>query len=412
MPTIESLDGIDTSSAHLPNYRPVAALLLVQCLNGVVVSAQRYFFPIYVSDALGGTLVLASSLVSMAQAAGMVAALMAGGLTDTLGRKWTLVLGLGCFVVSSIAFFARIPWLVAALWVVNGLAMSLESLGAQSYLIRAGEHLRIGTISAFYHWGFTLGGALGSPFAGYVLDTRGYATFARLLMGLATFNTVLAVAVMPRLQHREAREDRHRWAEVLAGYLDVVRRPTVIRLGLIRFLPTCYYGMSGVLIPLLIYAQTGTKISVAAFVTTSQILAMGAQLIAGRAADRLGPRVPTLIAMGGVAAAALGQAVFAGQPWGLFAFGCLGMASAWSLSTMMLVLVSRATVAHEQGRVLGALHLVWNLAMVLSILVGGLLVEIRAGLPFAVASALGVGGVVAVLSYFGRQSEAMAVDTR
>jgi MFS family permease len=401
---------VDPSLAERAKYRPVATLLLVQCLNGIVVSAQRYFFPIYVSDALGGTAVLASSLVSMAQAAGMVAALMAGGLTDTLGRKWTLVLGLGAFVVSSIAFFARAPWLVAVLWLVNGLATSLESLGAQSYLIRAAEHLRIGTISAFYHWGFTLGGALGSPFAGYVLDTWGYATFARLLMGLATFNTVLAVAVLPRLQHRRAGQDRHRWAEVLAGYLGVVRQRTVVRLSLIRFLPTCYYGMSGVLIPLLIYAQTGTKISVAAFATTSQLMAMLAQLIAGRAADRLGPRVPTLVAMGGVAVAALGQAVFAEQPRGLFAFGCLGMASAWSLSTMMLVLVSGATAPHEQGRVLGALHLVWNLAMVLSILVGGLLVEIRAGLPFAVAFLLGLGGVVAVISYFGRQGRVVAAD--
>jgi MFS family permease len=401
---------LPTAAASLRKHWPIAALLLVQCLNGIVVSAQRYFFPIYVSDALGATAVLASSLVSMAQAAGMVAALMAGGLTDTLGRKWTLVLGLGCFVVSSIAFFARAPWLVAALWVANGLAMSLESLGAQSYLIGAAEHLRIGTISAFYHWGFTLGGALGSPFAGYVLDTHGYAGFARLLMGLATFNTLLAIAVIPRLQQREARQDRRRWAEVLAGYLDVVRQPTVIRLGLIRFLPTCYYGMSGVLIPLLIYAQTGTKLSVAAFVTTSQILAMLAQLITGRAADRFGPRVPTLVAMGGVAAAALGQAIFAEQPWGLFAFGCLGMASAWSLSTLMLVLVSRAVASHEQGRVLGALHLGWNLAMVLSVLVGGVLVEVRAGLPFAVASALGVGGVVAVVSYFGRQGGAVAAE--
>jgi MFS family permease len=389
---------------------PVATLLLVQCLNGIVVSAQRYFFPIYVNDALGGTAVVASSLVSLAQATGMVAALMAGGLTDTLGRKWTLVLGLGGFVVSSIAFHARAPWLVAGLWVVNGLAMSLESLGAQSYLIRAAEPLRMGTISAFYHWGFTLGGALGSPFAGYVLDTRGYAGFARLLMGMAAFNTVLAIIVMPRLQHRQTNQERPRWTRVLAGYLDVVRQPTVIRLSLIRFLPTCYYGMSGVLIPLLIYARTGTKISVAAFATTSQVLAMLAQLITGRAADRIGPRVPTLIAMGGVAAAALGQAIFAEQPWGLFAFGCLGMASAWSLSTMMLVLVSGAAASDEQGRVLGALHLVWNLAMVLGAMVGGLLVEVRAGLPFAVAFLLGLGGVVAVVSYFGHQGEVVTAD--
>ncbi len=395
----------DTSATQMRRRRPIAVLLLVQLLNGVVVSAQRYFFPVYVTDALGATAVLASSLVSMAQAAGMVAAMVGGGLTDTLGRKWTLVTGLVCFVVSSAAFHARVPWLVGALWLISGLATSLESLGAQSYLIRAAGRQHIGTLSALYHWGFTLGGALGSPFAGYILDTRGYHLFARLLTGLAVVNTVVAVALLPRLQRRRRPQDRPPWHSVVTGYVGVVRQPIVARLGLLRFLPTCYYGMSGVLIPLLIYANTGTKISVAAFATTSQILATLAQLVTGRAADRIGPRTPTLVAMGGVALAALGQATFAQQPWGLFAFGCLGMAAAWSLSTIMLVLVSDAIPAHEQGRVLGALDLVWNLAMVLSILVGGLLVEIRPGLPFAVAAVLGLGGVFAVVAHFRRPGD-------
>jgi MFS family permease len=389
---------------------PIATLLLVQLFNGIVVSAQRYFFPIYVSDGLGGTAILASSLVSIAQAIGMVAAVMGGSLTDSLGRKWTLVIGLGCLVVSSITFFARAPWLVGVLWAVSGLAISLESLGAQSYLIRAAEPKHVGTISAFYHWGYTLGGALGSPFAGRVLDTRGYTAFAPLLTGFAALNTVLAVALMPSLQRRRMSQDRRSWHKVLTGYLEVARQPTVRRLALMRFLPTCYYGMSGVLIPLLIYAQTGTKVSVAAFATTSQILATVGQLITGRAADRVGPRTPTLVAMTVVAVAALGQAVFAEQPWGLFAFGCLGVAAAWSLSTMMLVLVSGASASHEQGRVLGALHLVWNLAMILGALVGGLLVEVRAGLPFIVASALGFGGVVAVVSYFGHQGQGVVAE--
>jgi MFS family permease len=398
---------VDVPSVQMRSRRPIAVLLLVQLLNGVVVSAQRYFFPVYVSDALGATAVLASSLVSLAQAAGMVAALMGGGLTDTLGRKWTLTIGLVCFVISSVAFHARAPWLVGALWLVSGLATSLESLGAQSYLIRAAGRQHVGTLSALYHWGFTLGGALGSPFAGAILDAQGYRVFAHLLTGLAAFNTVFAVTLLPRLQRRPRAQDRPPWHSVLTGYLEVIRQPIVGRLGLLRFLPTCYYGMSGVLIPLLIYANTGTKISVAVFATTSQILATLAQLVTGRAADRIGPRTPTLIAMGGVALAGLGQAIFAQQPWGLFAFGCLGMASAWSLSTIMLVLVSDAIPAHAQGRVLGALDLVWNLAMVLSILVGGLLVEIRPGLPFAVASVLGLGGVFAVAWHFRRRGDTL-----
>ncbi|MBN1246858.1 MAG: MFS transporter, partial [Anaerolineae bacterium] len=383
---------------------PIAVLLLVQLLNGMVISAQRYFFPIYVSEALGLTAVLASSFVSLAQVAGIVAAVVGGGLIDTLGRKWTLVVGLAGFVLSSLVYFARAPWLVGGLWAVSGLAMTLASLGAQSYLIRAAGPQSIGVVSAFYHWGFTLGGAFGSPVAGQILDAQGYSVFARLLTSLAALNALLALGLMPRLNRARVRQAGVSWRVTLAGYLEIARHRRMMRLGLMRFLPTCYYGMSLVLIPLLIYAAQGTKTSVALFATTSQIIATVAQLGTGRAADRWGARMPTLIAMSVVSVAAIGQAVFARQAWGLFAFGCLGVAAAWSLSTLMPVIVSGSVPSETQGRALGALDLLWNLAMTLSVLVGGALVEIGTGLPFALAAVLSLGGVVVVVSFFGSRS--------
>jgi MFS family permease len=391
---------------------PMIILLLVQLLNGMVVAAQFYFFPIYVKEALGLSAVVVSTFVSVGQIAGLIASLLAGGLTDTLGRKWTLVLGLGCFVVGSLAFFIRLPWLVGALWFVNGMALSLEALGSQGYLIGVAGGASLGVTSALYHWGFTLGGAVGSPIAGRLLDTRGYGGFAPVVLGLAGGTTLIAAVLMPRLKQATRGEARASWRAMLAGYVEIVRQPLVLRLGMLRFLPTCYYGMAMVLIPLLINAETGSKTAVALFATAAQVLATLTQLIAGRIADQRGPRAPTLIAIGGVLSAALGLAGFAGQLWGLYLFGILGIAAAWALSTLMPVLVSGTVVEARQGRVLGALNLLWNLAMILSAMVGGALVEVRPGLPFALAALVNVGTVVIALAFFARRGPALAAKSR
>lgn len=380
---------------------PILILLLVQLLNGMVVAAQFYFFPIYVEEALGLTAVIVSGLVSLGRVAGLVASLLGGGLADTLGRKWTLVLGLGCFAVGSLAFVVRVPWLVGALWFVNGMALSLESLGSQGYLIAAAGGASLGVTSALYHWGFTLGGALGSPIVGRLLDTRGYGDFGPVLIGMTGGTALLATVLMPPLADRPSREQRRiPLKTMLAGYVELVRQPRMLRLGMLRFLPTCYYGMAMLLLPLLINAQTGSKTSVAIFATSSQVLATLTQLAAGRAADKVGPGTPTLIAVAGVLSAALGLAAFAGQLWGLYFFGIVGIAAAWALSTLMPVLVSATVQAERQGRALGTLNLLWNLAMILSAVIGGVLVEVGPGLPFAVAAFLNTGALLVALSVF------------
>lgn len=383
---------------------PIIMLLAVQLLTGMLVAAQGSFFPIYVEEALGRSAVVVSTLVALGQAAGLIASIVGGSLNDTLGRKWTLVLGLACFVVGSAAFFARLPGLVGLLWFVNGAALGLETLGSQGYLIGAAGGVGLGVASALYHWGFTLGGAVGNPIAGRILDTRGYSAFAPVLVGFAGAVTLLAALLMPEIDPEARGAERPSWRTVLTGYGALLREPAVVQLGLLRFLPTWYYGMAMVLIPLLINAETGSKTSVALFGTASQVLATLLQLVAGRAADKLGPRLPTFASVGGVLVGALGLFAFADQMWGLYLFGIVGVAAAWALATLMPVLVAAAVPEPRQGRVLGALNLLWSLAMILSAVVGGALVEVRTGLPFGVAALINVGAVAVALAFFRRQT--------
>lgn len=374
-------------------------LLTIQLLGGIVLLPQMSFFPIYAEEQLGYTAASISVLVAGGQVAGMAASVIGGALSDALGRKWTLGLGLFGFALASLMFLVRAPWLVALLRAIGGLAAGLHALGGQNYLIDAVGPGRLGVISALYNWGFTLGGALGSPGAGLLLDRHGFGTFGLALLVVSLIATLGATVFLPPLQRKRGGATPIK-SKSLFGYGDVVRRPVVVVLGLLRFLPTCYWGMASVLIPLLIYRMAGSKTAVAVYATVSQIMASLAQILIGQIADRWGRRMPTLVAFGVLILSTAGLASFATHLWTFCAFGVLGACAAWSLSTLMPCLVSDATAVEERGRVLGVLQLLWNAAMMVGSLTGGVLVDVSTGLPFFVATLLNLGAIGLALSFF------------
>jgi len=378
---------------------PIVFFLLVMLLSGIILMPQRSFFPIYVEEQLGFPAVLVSTFVSLGLVLGMIASVVGGALSDTVGHKGTLVLGLVGFTLANLAYLSRAPGLVLAFWVLGGLGLGFHTLGAMGYLIGAANPRRLGLFSALYNWGYTLGGALSSPAAGFVLDHQGFTAFGLALLAISGATVLGAVLLLPRFQ-RKAGAQPHPVGATLLGYGQVVRRPSMVLLGLMRFLPTCYYGMIVVVNPLLINRLAGTKSTVALYVTLSQVVATLAQIVVGRASDRWGSRRPTLGMFGFLLVAIAGQGLFATQLWSYYTFGVLGIAAAWSLATLLPVLVSESAVVEERGRVLGALNVLWNLGMVGGSMLGGALMDIAPGLPFAVVGLLNVAAIVLSASFF------------
>jgi MFS transporter, DHA1 family, multidrug resistance protein len=375
----------------------VAALLLVQMLAGAWTLSLMSFFPIYLEEQLRYAPVAIAGMVAIGQASGMAAALLGGGLSDTLGSKWVLVFGLLGGVTASLIFQSGVPLMVAVLWGLVGAANSLQTLGGSSYLTRMADPRRLGLLSALYALSGTLGGALGSPAAGRILDTAGYRTYGLVGLGLAVCTVLLAVILLPNRQTRghdpvagSSRDSM--WA--------MTRRPVMRLLMALRFLPTIYYGMSIVLIPLMINHLAGNKTTVALYSTVGLIVASIAQLLTGRAADRFGHRRPTLVGYGALIVAALGLAAFANQLWGVFLFGVMGLAVAWSLAALMFVLVSDGVPSAEHGRAFGLLHATWSLAMITGSLLGGALTRVAPGLPFLTAALLNIGSVAVAMAFF------------
>jgi MFS family permease len=388
------------TSLREAGWGPALPLVLVQLAIGIWYMPQLSFFPIYLREQLGLTALAVTIVVAIGQFAGMVTALGGGALADRLGSKWVLVLGLAAGGVSSLLFQLHAPWLVVALWAVASGGLALQTLGGSSYLTRLGARKAFGLLSAVYALSMTLGGALANLVAGLILDRSGFRAFGLVEVGLAALVALGAALFMTDLGDRAAKHAplRSFWVEAL----PIVRKSLMQTLLGMRSLPTIFYGMSVVLIPLLLNDLTHSKTLVAAYATTNLIVASAAQLLAGRAADRFGARGPTLAGYGCLIFAALGLALTANQVWGLLAFGVLAIASAWGLSTLMYVWVSDGVPKVEQAWAFGLLHATWSLSMVIGSVLGGVLNGMYVGLPFLIGGLLNLGSLLLTMMYYGR----------
>ena len=380
---------------------PIALIFAAQFLSGAISSPQRSLFPVYLERDLLLSAFVISLLSSSRQVLGMVASIVGGALSDALGHRRTFVLGLSGIVAGSLIFVLRMPWLVIVIWAYVGFALGLRTVGGQGYLIAVASPERLGMLSALYTWGMTLGGALGNLVAGPVVEHIGFTGFG--LWALA----VSAVVVMgiglalpqPRLAQDRDRP-RRQGSGGLGGYGDLMRRPVIQLLGALRFLPTCYWGVAGIFIPLWIYDVTESVLMVAWYGTVSQVVASLAQWVVGRLSDRFGRRGPTLTALAALAASIVGLGALGGSVWSLFAFGTMAASAAWSLSALMPGLVSDVAEKGSRGRVLGFLHLLWNAGSLVGALIGGALFDTDPRWPFLIAGVLNLGAAILGIRFF------------
>lgn len=279
----------------------------------------------------------------------------------------------------------------------GGAAASLHTLGGSSYLTRAAVPRHLGVLSAFYALSLTLGGAISSPLAGQLLDSAGFAVYGLTGMILVALTTLWTLRFLsPQQPSQDSSHPSQMPTRLLA------HRPVVQLLMGLRFLPTLYYGMASVLVPLLINDLAGNKTTVALYSTASLVVASAAQLWVGRAADRYGYRRPTLISYSVLILAALGLALFAQELWGVFLFGVVGIAAAWALAALLFVLVADGVSQSEHGRTFGLLHATWSIAMISGSLLGGMLLQVAPGLPFLVVALFNLVSIVLSLAFFAR----------
>jgi MFS family permease len=381
----------------------VSRLLAAQLFTGIVITPVATFFPVYLQD-LGYSVLAISGVVTLQRVTCLLATLAGGALSDTMGSKRALVAGQIAYFVGTLLFLAQGLPAIAVIWAVCGVGMGLNSVGAFGYLMEKAEVASLGLLTALYNWGYTLGGAASNPAAGALLGWIGYRGLTPLL-ALPALATILFTAMaLPRSKESQPgpRTSLQQLIRGLAGYRDIARRPDVRMLALLRFLPTFCYGFLLVFVPLELRAAGGSVQLVAIWATASSVCASLGQLLVGRLADRMSATAPTIGAFVALAAASAAIALFGGSLWAVFACATLAVTAAWSLSTLLPSLVAGISSPSEHGRVIGFVQLFWNLAMILSGLVGGALFEAWAGLPFLVGGAAAAAALFFAPAFFRR----------
>ncbi len=369
--------------------RKYVSLLTVSFLISFLNAPRYALLPVYVETNLLRTPLFSGGLRALFLILGGIFAVLAGRLADDLGVKRIYIVGTLGPLLAALIFKSGDPLLLIVLCIGIGITSGFDSAGGQSYLIQAISPSVIGIASAGYFLGNTLGTAAGNLLAGPITDALGYDTLGTVTALGSIMLIIIATLLLPALPSGVEDPGSHS----LSGSFQLIRRSEVRLLLGIRYLPTCYWGAVTLLVPLLIFRISGTNTSATTYSAVSLIIAAAFQLLTGKLCDRIGRWKPIFVSSSIVTFSALGLAITGHTLVGLYTFGIIASASAWSLSTTMPGLLQLIAQKGEKGRIVGLAHLAWSLGMLSGNLGGGKLIEWGPSLPFGIAVLFCLGTV-------------------
>lgn len=374
---------------------PFLSLVALLFLSDMVSGPGRSLLPVYGEAVLERPPYFTSMLVSLQVIFGAVSAFIGGALSDALGHKRALILGLSGVPLVGLGFVVHSPFALVLFWTYIGFAFGLLTVGRQSYMMASVPSANLGTATALVFFGLTMGNALGNYLSAPVLDNFGFGTLGIIMTVVAFVALLIGFRALPEVGAKVGKASA---GATLTGYREVLRRRPVQLLAILRLVPTAYWGTAQLLMPLLIYRAAGTASAAAYYATVTLLFASACQLLAGRVADRWGVRVPVVVLTCLIATFSVLTGLFSDSIIGLYVLGMLGAGAAWSLSVTIPGVVHGIVPKEEHGRTLGFTHVAWCAGSLIGTQVGGWLVDVNSGLPFLIMGALGLAAIAAAVS--------------
>jgi MFS family permease len=238
-------------------------------------------------------------------------------------------------------------------------------------------------LTALYILSATVGGAVGHPIASWIITDVSYAGYGMSMLVLSVITIVIAVVAMPSLV-----DDTTTVRIPSRSMRELLRTSRVWAILVMRGLATVNYGAMLLLVPLLLDTLTNDPGLVAAYGSTSLVMASLAQFGAGRAADRWGAQWPTAVSFAVMVGGSLFLAMAHTTVVGLFVGGVISIAAAWALATLMFIWVADGVPQRDHATLFGLLIAVWSISMIIGSLTAGRLVEIAPASPFVVVGVI------------------------
>ncbi len=349
---------------------------------GIVLPLMPAFAATYgIAPAAIGVLVTSFSVLQL------VVSPLWGGLSDRIGRRPVLLIGLAGSALSYVLFaFAGGFWTLLLSRVIAG-SMGATVGVAQAYVADITPPERraqsLGVLGAGFALGFILGPAIGG-----VLYQHGHAAAGWVAAALCGANALAALLWLPETpQHRSRRAGGRVPARTLAAPLAAT------------FLLIAAFAVIHVSLPLL--AQGELKLTTRRIGMLFAFSGVISAIVQGGVVGRLAPRVgEARLALVGGLLMAVGLALMPGSAHVghlYFAIAFLSTGSAAS-NPAILAVVSRTTASHLQGSALGVMQTAQNLGRIVGPLVAGALYgSLGHAAPFLAGAGLALAGASATL---------------
>ena len=197
--TVTSVAGVLRVFGVLLRNRTVTMLSIGSAFRTITQSALLTFLPVFLANDLGYPPYWIGVCMFALQAAGFLAAPIAGHLSDTMGRRQVIIssMAMSAFVLLAMAFAGRSTAFVFFIAVLGFFLFAIRAV-LQAWLLDATPPEMGGTSVGFLFGIQALGAAIGPFIAGIVADHYGLvATFYFLALTIVVANVFMFFTPMP-----------------------------------------------------------------------------------------------------------------------------------------------------------------------------------------------------------------------
>ncbi|WP_311767034.1 MDR family MFS transporter [Streptomyces rhizosphaericus] len=368
---------------------------LVNRLGGFVAT----FLAMYLTVDRGYSAMFAGLVGALHGLGGAVAAVVAGVLTDRLGRRPTLLVSqLSTAVTVAVLGFVQNPVAIAVVACLVGMTSNASRPAVQAMIadiVAPGDRVRA---FALNYWAINLGFAVSAAAAG-LIARHGYLTLFLADAGMTLLCAVIVFGKVP-----ESRPEREPAADgVVAdaaerevGLGAVLRDRRFMAVVALSFLVATLIQQAFVALPVAMGADGLSSTDFGVVIAMNGVLIVAVQIPVTRFLEHREP-APLLMVSALLTGAGFGLTAFAGSV-GMYALAVM----VWTIgeiinSPTQMGLVARLSPTHGRGRYQGMYTLSWSLASLIAPLAGGAVMDSFGADALWAASA--VVGLVAAGGY-------------
>ena len=213
------------------------------------------FTMVYISGKLGLPMTTTASLLTLRSAAGIITSLLTGPITDSLGRKWIMVLGLFMFGTTFIMMdAANTLWAFAVVMILMGTFIPVYQVGADAMLTDLVPPAKRMDAYSLTRMGRNVGVALGPVIGGALVMTSYRLAFYLAAGGMVLYAFLLLVGVKETLTEKSPLKEAMRPRGLFQGYRIILKDRVFVISTVAIIIVTLGVSMIWVLMP--VYAKS------------------------------------------------------------------------------------------------------------------------------------------------------------